>query len=261
MELMDAIRERRAVREFADTALDRSILENLIVAATQAPSAMNLQPWAFAVLTNRRGIDDYAERAKKWLLDHWTQTGLGAPARKILDPADFTIFYHAPALVVVLATSSGRQADEDCCLAAQNLMLAARDQGIGTCWIGFARPWLDLPATKRELGLPQQYRVVAPVVLGYPTKWPEPHGRKPVEIHWLQDGAESKSGRPDLTARGVEVVLKDFDGSRTIYPTELPLQRFIHTAEIQDLEAVVGKTYFKTEETDDRGRVIYAEQR
>jgi hypothetical protein len=59
----------------------------------------------------------------------------------------------------------------------------------------------------------------------------------------------------------IEVVLRDFDGSQTIYPTELPLKAIIHTAETEDLETVVGKNYAKTDETDDRGRVVYAERR
>jgi nitroreductase len=56
-------------------------------------------------------------------------------------------------------------------------MLAARDEGLGSCWIGFARPWLDLSATKAEPKLPERYHVVAPIVLGHPRAWPESHGR------------------------------------------------------------------------------------
>jgi hypothetical protein len=58
----------------------------------------------------------------------------------------------------------------------------------------------------------------------------------------------------------VDVVLQDFDGSTTIYPAELPLRELINTAETEDLDTVVGKTYAKTDETDDHGRIIYAEQ-
>jgi CBS domain-containing protein len=54
----------------------------------------------------------------------------------------FSILFGTPALVVVLAKSSGTQSAEDCYLAAENLMLAARNEGLGSCWIGFARPWL-----------------------------------------------------------------------------------------------------------------------
>jgi nitroreductase len=185
MELMDAIKMRRAVRDYADAPVQRSMVEKFIDAAILAPSAMNLQPWAFAVLLDRERIDRYAERVKSWLLEQGPENGLGAAAREILERPGFAVFYHAPALVLVLATSSGTQASEDCCVAAQNLMLAARAAGVGTCWIGFARPWLNLLATKRELGVPEEYQVVAPIILGFPKEWPEPHGRTPAKIQWL----------------------------------------------------------------------------
>ena len=54
MELMEVIRNRRAVREYTDTSIDRATIERLIEAAVLAPSAMNLQPWAFAVLLGPR---------------------------------------------------------------------------------------------------------------------------------------------------------------------------------------------------------------
>jgi hypothetical protein len=57
----------------------------------------------------------------------------------------------------------------------------------------------------------------------------------------------------------IEVVLRDFDGTRTIYPIDLPLREVIHTAET-DLGIAVGKTYVRTVEIDERGRTIYAER-
>jgi nitroreductase len=186
MELIDVIRNRRAVRDFTDASIDRPTIERLIEAAILAPSAMNLQPWAFAVLLGRERIEGHAKRAKHWLLASLSQTSYDPSIRHMLEDPEYALFYHAPALVVILAKSSGTQSAEDCCLAGENLMLAARNEGLGSCWIGFARPWLDLPATKAELKLPDQYHVVAPIVLGYPKAWPESHGRKLAEIHWLR---------------------------------------------------------------------------
>lgn len=183
---MDAIENRRAVRDYTDAAIDRATVESLIGAAVLAPSAMNLQPWAFAVLLNRERIEGYAKRAKDWLLASLSQTAYEPSIRHMLEDRKYVLFYHAPALVVVLAKSSGTQAAEDCCLAAENLMLSARNEGLGSCWIGLARPWLDLPTTKTELKLPERYHVVAPIVLGHPKAWPESHGRKPAEIRWLR---------------------------------------------------------------------------
>lgn len=57
----------------------------------------------------------------------------------------------------------------------------------------------------------------------------------------------------------VKVVLRDFDGSRTIFPTTLPLKDILSAVE-SDLGAVAGKVYAKTDEKDDQGRIVYAEQ-
>ncbi len=186
MELMEAIEKRRAVREFTDAPVERATVERLIHAAVLAPSAMNLQPWAFAVLLDRQRIEDLGDRAKSHLLANFPRTGPVASLRKRVEDPQYVLFHRAPALVLVLATSSEAQADEDCCLAAQNLMLAARGEGIGACWIGLARPWANLSSTKVELGLPEHYAVVAPIVLGHPKAWPASHGRNAPEVHWLK---------------------------------------------------------------------------
>ena len=185
MELMDVIKNRRAVRDYTDAAIEHATIERLIAAAILAPSAMNLQPWSFAALLGRERIQEYAKRAKQWLLTSLAQTSYEPSIRHMIEDPKFALFYNAPALVIVMAKSSGAQAAEDCCLAAENLMLAARNEGLGSCWIGFARPWLDLPATKAELGLPGHHHVVAPIILGYPRVWPESHGRNAAEVHYL----------------------------------------------------------------------------
>jgi len=185
MDLIDAIKNRRAVRDFTEARIEKSTVQNLIDTAVLAPSAMNLQPWAFAVLLDPERIDSYAARAKSWSLEHFSETALDPSLRKSLEDPQRVLFYHAPALVIILATSDGPWAKEDCCLAAQNFMLAARAQGLGTCWVGLCRPWLDLPSVKAELKIPERFHVVAPIILGHPKSWPETHGRNPAQVSWL----------------------------------------------------------------------------
>ncbi len=73
--------------------------------------------------------------------------------------------------------------------------------------------------------------------------------------------SESRSKTPSYTkGMSVEVVLRDFDGSRTIFPTELPLRPILQNTET-DLGVAEGKLYVKTDETDDHGRAVYVEQR
>src|SRR5271166_4627078 len=202
MQFSDVIRKQRAIRDFAHQFIDRTTIERLIGSAILAPSAMNLQPWAFAVVADRQKVDEFAKRAKEWLLTTLSTTSYEPSLRHMLENPNFSVFYHAPALVLVMAKASGTQAAEDCCLAAENFMLAARDEGLGTCWIGFARPWLDLPSIKAELGLPEQYHVVAPIIFGYPKEWPESPGRNPAEIHWLAENTSDYVRGADTVSAG-----------------------------------------------------------
>ncbi len=146
---------------------------------------MNLQPWRFIVICGRERLLKLSEDAKAHILKTMPK---GSPLERykvrLSEPA-FDIFYGAPALVIVAATSDESGACEDCALAAQNLMLAAHAMGLGTCWIGFARPWLNEPAAKAEIGIPETLWPVAPVIVGHPKGQPERHPRRAPDIIWI----------------------------------------------------------------------------
>jgi nitroreductase len=186
MELMDAIRGRRAIREFTAEPVEKDAIREIIAAAVRAPSAMNLQPWAFAVVVGAPTLTRYSAAAKQHLLETIDAASPMAGYRSHLADPAFDIFYGAPALIVVCATQPGGQATEDCCNAAQTLLLAAHARGLGTCWIGFARPWLGLPPTKAELGIPAAYAPVAPIIVGHPRAVPAPTARREPEIIWCK---------------------------------------------------------------------------
>lgn len=182
MELMEAIYKRRAVRAYTDRNLDREIVMQLIRAAIQAPSAMNDQPWAFAVVQNRELLKQCSDRAKAHLLATVdARSPLGALRDTLANP-EFGIFYGAGTLIVICAKPEGLNPAEDCCLAAQNLMLAACGLGLGTCPIGLARPWLSLPEVKHELGIPPAYQPVFPIIVGFPREEAPPVPRHEPEI-------------------------------------------------------------------------------
>lgn len=85
MELTDVMKSRRAVREYTDAPVERPAVERLIEAAILAPSAMNLQPWAFGVLLGRERIEGYAKCAKDWLLASLAQTSYEPSIRHMLE--------------------------------------------------------------------------------------------------------------------------------------------------------------------------------
>lgn len=86
--------------------------------------------------------------------------------------------------MIVCARDPTGQSAEDCCLAAQNLMLRAFALQLGTCWVGLARPYLDLADSKAALGLPRDGAVVAPLAIGYPRRQPAATSRRAPEIVW-----------------------------------------------------------------------------
>ena len=187
MDVMEAIYHRRAVRSFTAASLTVETLRELIEAAIQAPSAINLQPWRFAVAHRRETLRRIADAAKDHLL---TLMQPGSPFlrfRSMLQDQACDILYGAPALVVICATSVTQQAAEDCALAAQNLMLAAHARGLGTCCIGLARPWLNEPAGKRLLSIPTKCVPIVPIIVGEPAIVPAAPGRQPPQVDWVDE--------------------------------------------------------------------------
>jgi nitroreductase len=185
MDLVEAVRGRRSVREYTDKTVGRDEIRFVIEAATQAPSAMNRQGWTFAVTTDRERMKRWSDRAKVLMLEAITGQSKLEALREHLTSPTFNIFYNAPVLIVIATDATDSMAAQDCCLAGQNLMLAAFSRGLGTCWIGLAQAWLARAEAKQELGLPAGCQAVAAVILGYPRQAPVPVPREPARIHWI----------------------------------------------------------------------------
>jgi nitroreductase len=187
MELMDAIYKRRAVRAYKTQKVDRATVEVLIEAAIQAPSAMNQQPWAFGVVQDPDLLARWSGRAKAHFLATLDPGLHLGELRDMLASPDFNIFYDAGTLILICAKPGTMNGVEDCCLAAENLMLAACSLGFGTCVIGLARPWLNLAETKRELDIPADYEPVLPIIVGYPRgETPATPRNEPEILFWKQ---------------------------------------------------------------------------
>jgi nitroreductase len=168
MDVLEAIHGRRAVRDYAEKTPSPAIIRSLIGEAVWAPSGINLQPWCFFVADDPATLAAYSAEAKAVMLGQGDIHPELAHMREMLASPQFNIFYNAPVLVVICSTAPDEMAVKDCCLAAQTLMLAAHAQGLGSCWIGFAEAWLTTPAGKARLGIPAEFRPVAPIIIGYP---------------------------------------------------------------------------------------------
>lgn len=184
MNVQDAIHQRESVRSYLEEPPSRAILETLLRAAQLAPCAFNRQAWRFTVITDRTLLNRISAQSKIFMTQNRPLDLPESLYGKLADP-DFHVFYHAPALIVISAEEKGPWLETDCALAGQNLMLAAVSAGMGTCWIGLCKPFLETEEGRQLVALPVAERVFAPIIVGYPKDPPEPSEREGVRIKWI----------------------------------------------------------------------------
>ena len=185
MELLEAVMNRRSVRKYKEDPVPREVLEQLLETACWAPSAENMQPWYFVALTKPEDIrllQETMERVSEAMKPHLEELYPRHP--RIVN--EVTGFLRrlggAPVYVLVfLQQDYGPVRDsmlESTAAAIQNLLLAAHEKGLGTCWVN-AATGLGFGPALRELFAPEKGEFVSLVTLGYPNQKPRTPGRKP----------------------------------------------------------------------------------
>jgi nitroreductase len=186
--VIDAINKRRSIRAYEAKPVPRDLVNAVIAAGNEAPSAMNSQPWRFVV------VEDPAAKTK--LL------GAALPqAKKItelvkdVDPERYEsikkryaelpdpVYYSAPTVIFVIG--NGRYKDHSCPLACENMMLAAYSLGLGSCWVGFGAMVTDDGSVRNLLGLQEGDSIFGPILLGYPKGQASRPSKKEPKVKWL----------------------------------------------------------------------------
>ena len=185
MDISEAIAGRRSVRDYTAEPVDEQTIRRLIIEAVQAPSAIDEQPWSFTVVRDQALLDRASDRAKAHTLATTPAGELSDHLRSFVEDPNLQIFYHAPVLVLISAAVQGAFVVEDCALAAENLMLGAYDLGLGSCWIGSARGYLETPEGRAAFGIPDAHEPVAPIILGHPKAAAPPVARRAPVIAWV----------------------------------------------------------------------------
>ncbi len=158
MDVFEAIRTRRSVRQFTGETIPREDLERIVDAGRLAASGSNKQPWDFIVITDRAMIGQLATTSQ------WIEK--------------------AGAMIAVVMDPESRWWVEDGAAAVQNMLLAATALGYGTCWLeGYTLRHED--AFKALLGVPAEKRLMVLVPVGVPVEWPTKEKKSLAEvIHW-----------------------------------------------------------------------------
>jgi len=157
---MRVLTTRRSVRKYKPDPIPREVLEQIVDAGRLAPTARNIQPWEFVVVT---------EAARRKRLADLTEYG-----KFIAD---------APACIVVLCRDT-KYFLEDGSAATTNILNAAAAHGLGSCWVaGDKKPYAaDIVAA---CGAPPEMKLIALIALGYAAEIPSPSKRPLNEVlHW-----------------------------------------------------------------------------
>ncbi len=161
MDVFTAIQNRRSIRKYLDKPVEEEKLHKVLEAARLSPSAKNRQNWKFIVVKDK-------EIRKRLVEEAIQQPFVG----------------QAPIIIV----SCGTEPDSvmkcgqhrytvDLSIATAYMILAAYEQGLGTCWLGS----FDEDKVKEILDIPEKVRVVAMTPLGYPAETPLQRPRKALD--------------------------------------------------------------------------------
>jgi len=157
MSLIDLILSRRSIRSYENKDIPEDVLQQILEAGRQAPSAANRQPIRFVVVTDH----DILKNLCDTLITRFVKT---APAA-IAGCAD------------VKSLLTGKWAVVDTTIAMQNMVIAAWALGIGSCWIGACNE----EKVRKLLKIPDRWKFVALLTLEFPVEQPKPRKKKQFE--------------------------------------------------------------------------------
>ena len=168
MSLYELILSRRSIRQFKPEPVSRSILEKLTNAARLAPSGANLQPLEFVV------VDEEEVRKRLFPCLRW--------AAYIVPEGNPQPGQEPVAYVVVLVNLKLRKKgyERDVGAAVENMILAAWEERVGSCWIANA----DIEKIEDMLNVPEDYKVESVLALGYPAEEPITEELKESVKYW-----------------------------------------------------------------------------
>jgi nitroreductase len=163
MSVLDTIRERRSVRRYKPDSIPQEVLFRVLEAVRYSPSGKNLQPWKFILVRD--------DQIKKRLAEASAGQSFIAGAPVVVVACGF------PDECYSRMGNYMKSWPVDVAIAVEHLILQAREEGLGTCWIGA----FEEKEVKKILHVPDSARVLALTPLGYPAEDPRSRGRKNLE--------------------------------------------------------------------------------
>ncbi|MGI6225083.1 MAG: nitroreductase family protein [Peptococcales bacterium] len=200
MDLLQAIMERRSVRQFLDEEISNQDLVEIIDAARWAPSASNQQMWNFVIVKNREILNKMSQIVADKLDQIAEETG----RNEVRNVKVYSTFFNkAPVTIAVfMQPYQSKNVTEEALWSAgylesqvqrlrgnvdiqsigaaiQNILLAAHAKGYGTCWM--CAPNIAAPEIEKLLGVDETWQLKALIPLGKPARIPKATPRKSID--------------------------------------------------------------------------------
>jgi nitroreductase len=184
MNTLEVIAARRSIRAFKYVPINEDIIHAILMAAIQAPSSKNRQPWRFIVVSNEKRAE--MVQIFRHEIEYWKARGrdLGSSEQTaiVMEQAPVTIFVFYPDLIRQRQPYSEDQISkavvdiQSIGASIQNMLLAAQHLGLGSLWIA------DVLFASEKLcnWLGEESVMIAAVSLGYADESPEPRPRRPI---------------------------------------------------------------------------------
>lgn len=163
---LDIINSRRSHRAYKADKIPDEILNDILQAGLASPSAMNLQPWHFSLVTDTDLINEINQAG----CDSIKASGDEAAIAR-MEKRNWDIFYKAPAVIFISSDKSAKWHFLDAGIAVQNMALAAESLGLGSVIIGMIDcAFLTDKGSilEKKLQFPDGYKFSIAIALGYP---------------------------------------------------------------------------------------------
>ncbi len=171
-EMIEKMLTRRSVRKFKSDMIPKNVIDEIITAGIYAASGRDLQSPIIIAVTNKELRDK-----------------LSKINAEIMGKENFDPFYNAPVILIVIANKKVPTHIYDGSLVMGNLMLAAHELGVGSCWIHRAKELFEREEGKeilKSLGIDGEFEGIGHCALGYVDgEYPAGHPRRENRVYYI----------------------------------------------------------------------------
>ena len=184
-ETIKVLLERRSIRAYENKPVSKEDLETIVQCGLYAATAMGIQPWHFTVVTDRAILDAITKANSVAVLN---DPNAPDTLKESIRSGGFDSFRGAPCAILVSGPNSSDMTVADCANATENMAIAAKALGLGSCYIASHKVCMLAPGgeeIKKLAGIPEGNIPFFALAIGYAAENPEPAPRKENNVTWL----------------------------------------------------------------------------